>query len=121
MKNPNGSKAAPLTAAEYQERAMATAGRHDTRKQALTCWALGLAGEAGEVADLVKKHAFHGHMLDRLGLFHELGDVAWYLAAVCEEMGWNLSDVLQANLDKLSARYPAGFSQERSQNRDEPH
>jgi NTP pyrophosphatase (non-canonical NTP hydrolase) len=40
----------------------------------------------------------------------ELGDLAWYTAQAADALGLALSDVLQANLDKLATRYPAGFS-----------
>jgi len=70
--------------------------------------ALGLCGEAGEFADLVKKHRHQGHPLDRERLSRELGDIAWYLAAGCLALDLDLSAVLRANLAKLEARYPGG-------------
>ena len=84
---------------------------------ALTMGALGLCGEAGEFADLVKKHLYQGHPLDRGHLKKELGDVAWYLAISAEALDLSLSEVLQANIDKLKARYPEGFAAERSRRR----
>ena len=69
---------------------------------------LGLCGEAGEVADKVKKV-----LRDREGRFdqgvrddlrHELGDVLWYLAQLCTELDLCLEDVAAANLDKLASR-----------------
>lgn len=85
----------------------------------LTLGALGLTGEAGEVADLVKKHLFHGHELDDDKLDKELGDVLWYLAALCSMRGRNLDDVAQKNVDKLKERYPDGFCSEASLGREE--
>ena len=81
--------------------------------------ALGLCGEAGEVAELLKKHLYHGHPLDREKLRNELGDVLWYVATLASDLGIPLSDVASANVDKLRRRYPEGFSVERSVNRDE--
>jgi NTP pyrophosphatase (non-canonical NTP hydrolase) len=72
--------------------------------------AVGLAGEAGEVADLVKKGIFHQHGLDKAKLFKELGDCLWYIAGMCTKMGWDMDDVMQANIDKLRERYPNGYS-----------
>lgn len=72
--------------------------------------ALGLVGEAGEVSELVKKAVGHGHTLDRARLAEELGDVLWYLAALCAEYDLSLADVAQGNLDKLRRHYPDGFS-----------
>jgi NTP pyrophosphatase (non-canonical NTP hydrolase) len=80
--------------------------------------ALGLCGEAGEVAELVKKHLYHGHPLDKEKLRNELGDVLWYVATMASDFGIPLSDVASANVDKLRRRYPDGFSVERSLNRD---
>lgn len=86
---------------------------------ALGVWALGLAGESGEVADLIKKHLGHGHSLDKGKLTKELGDVLWYIAVLSSEVGMSLEEVAEANLAKLRARYPEGFSTERSLNRND--
>ena len=81
--------------------------------------ALGLTGEAGEVADMVKKHIFHGHDLTTEELVKELGDVCWYLALMCNAIGVNLEDVMALNIEKLKKRYPDGFSETASINRSE--
>ena len=79
--------------------------------------ALGLAGEAGEVADHLKKVLYHGHPLDAGELVSELGDVLWYVAALCTLYDINLQDVALLNLEKLQMRYPNGFSREDSKAR----
>lgn len=79
--------------------------------------ALGLTGEAGEVADIIKKYVFHGHELDKEEIIKELGDVCWYVALLSQGIGVPLEDVLQKNIDKLKRRYPEGFSVENSINR----
>lgn len=76
----------------------------------LAAYALGIAGEAGEVADLVKKHIGHGHPLDVEKLKRELGDVLWYVAGLAELHGLWLSEVATANIEKLETRYPNGFN-----------
>ena len=96
----------------YQEDAARTAG--DTRLEIL---ALGIAGEAGEVADYIKKVVGHGHALDPQALQKELGDVLWYVAMLATKCGLDLDLVAQANIEKLRKRYPDGFSTERSKNR----
>lgn len=103
----------------YQLAAMRTTihARGDAGANALTWNALGIAGEAGEVADLIKKHVGHGHELDRAKLTKELGDVLWYVAALAHDIGVDLSTVARENVEKLKTRYPDGFSQERSINR----
>lgn len=73
-------------------------------------YALGLCGEAGEVADLIKKELYHGHPADVAKIKSELGDVLWYVAALCRCYGLTLTDVAEQNIAKLEARYPAGFS-----------
>ena len=79
--------------------------------------ALGLGGESGEVEDLVKKHIFQSHELDKEHLAKELGDVAWYLAVTAHAIGYDLDTIFQMNVDKLRARYPDGFEAERSMHR----
>ena len=80
---------------------------------------LGLAGESGECVDMLKKHLFQGHPLDKEHMAKELGDVAWYLAVTAHAIGYKLEDVLQMNVDKLRARYPKGFNPEQSLHRKE--
>ena len=79
--------------------------------------ALGLAGEAGEVAELVKKGILHQHGLDHDQLKKELGDVLGYAAALCTRLGLDMGAVMQANIDKLYERYPDGFSAKDSRRR----
>lgn len=78
---------------------------------------LGLAGEVGELNDMIKKWVFHEKELDETHLKKELGDVMWYVAMMCQSMGWELDDVLQMNIDKLIARYPEGFDVDRANHR----
>ena len=98
---------------QYQRDAARTGGsdlRKRASQKALSCVGLGVAGEAGEVADLIKKHVHHRVPLDEAKLRKELGDVLWYLAHACNVMGWNLGDIAEENIDKLRKRYPDGFS-----------
>lgn len=83
------------------------AGRIDSPEGHLQNAVLGLVGEAGEVADIVKKMLYHTSGLDYTEkLKHELGDVAFYFAKVMELSGLSLEDVLQANREKLQSRHP---------------
>lgn len=79
--------------------------------------ALGLAGEAGEVIDIIKKEVGHGHPQDPAKIAIELGDLMWYIANLADAYGLSLSDVATMNINKLKARYPDGFSTEASINR----
>jgi NTP pyrophosphatase (non-canonical NTP hydrolase) len=105
----------------YQMAAARTMNREadGDRRINLSGWALGLAGEAGEVADHIKKYIKHGHPLDRDRVKKELGDVLWYVAVMALELDIALEDVANANIEKLKARYPQGFSTEASLNRKE--
>jgi NTP pyrophosphatase (non-canonical NTP hydrolase) len=78
--------------------------------QLLTMGGLGLAGEAGEVADLIKKVIYHNKPLDRAALIRELGDVLWYLEALMIAIDTNTEEVQVVNIAKLRARYPNGFN-----------
>lgn len=91
------------------------------RPNHLACHALGIAGEAGEVADEVKKWLYHHTPANDLStaaqeahdyitrVREELGDLFWYLAAVASDHQLSLNDIAQGNIEKLAKRYPRGF------------
>ncbi len=106
-----------MTLDEYQALANRTEQKDRSIHDRFLQNALGIAGEAGEVADLIKKWKFHGHPYDREKLKKELGDVLWYLAGVASAADMTLSEVAVGNIDKLTLRYPTGFSNEASINR----
>lgn len=108
-----------LTVRDYERQAMRTANFSGTAREILIEVGLGITGEAGEVADMIKKHVRQGHALDKEHLTKELGDVAWYLALGCRVLNVPMEVVLQANIDKLAARYPNGFETAKSVNRAE--
>jgi NTP pyrophosphatase (non-canonical NTP hydrolase) len=70
---------------------------------------LGLTGEAGEVANIVKKiQRDHGGVLNddiRTKLKDELGDVLWYISACADELGITLTQIAEHNVDKLAKRH----------------
>ena len=103
---------------EYQENAARTANPVEYKVHSILISTLGLSGEAGEVADYLKKVYGHGHDLDEERLKKELGDVLWYIADLCTKFDFSMDEVAQLNVEKLKKRYPEGFSEERSQNRD---
>lgn len=105
---------------EYQAEALRThiaQSSPELKQLQLAVYAMGIAGEAGEVADLLKKHVGHGHPLVKQALVKELGDVLWYITGLAHLAGSSLADVARCNALKLRARYPNGFSKEASQNR----
>lgn len=103
---------------EYQRLAARTSGSADSDPDVRICIsALGIAGEAGEVADFVKKWIGHGHDPDAEKLKKELGDVLWYVSDIATLCQMSLNDVAATNIEKLRKRYPDGFSVEASRNR----
>lgn len=100
---------------DYQKAALRTM----SDKSDIVDAALGLAGESGEFADLVKKHIFQGHELDSEHLAKELGDIAWYLAVGAYVIGYDLETIFQTNIEKLRSRYPNGFDSDKSLHRKE--
>lgn len=111
-----------MDAADYQEQVARTRmdqpGFEIPGHAMMVVWnALGLAGKAGEVAELVKKGVFHRRSIDPAKLEQEIGNVLWYAAALCTDAGLDLSEIMQANLEKLKVRTPNGYSFEESQQR----
>ena len=98
---------------EYQKAALRTAKEMDNCKQLMNA-ALGICGEGGEVADMVKKAAFQGHKLNVSHVAKELGDVLWYLAICAHAIGFDFEEIARMNVDKLKKRYPDGFESELS-------
>lgn len=105
-----------MNAEQYSDLAIRTAnGNADQLLNGL----LGLAGEAGEVCDYMKKCLFHDKPYDRETLIEELGDLAWYMnQLICvAETSWG--EVFDKNIKKLSKRYPdLRFSAEHANSRD---
>ena len=75
-------------------------------KNLLVGFALGLAGESGEVCDAIKKREYHGRDIPTGHIIEELGDVMWYVANLCTVLNISLDVVLEQNVDKLKHRYP---------------
>ena len=75
----------------------------------------GLAGEAGEVADMWKKINFHGleyNQETREKLIKELGDICWYLFSVADVLDVSMEEIINKNIEKLKNRHAHGFSGE---------
>lgn len=107
-----------MTLNEYQKLAMRTSRKDMPPVDHLFNGILGLSGETGECADLLKKHFYQdGRDIDEK-LMDEVGDCLWYINEIVTSMGWTLEDVAQHNVEKLRKRYPDGFSAERSLHRE---
>ena len=107
-----------MTLNEYQSNAMRTTRRDLSPDSHLFNGILGLSGEVGECADLVKKKFYQDGRDIYDDLKDELGDVMWYVAEVASAMEWDLEEVAKHNIDKLRRRYPEGFDAEMSLHRE---
>ena len=104
---------------DYQRAALRTAPHYAYPMDMITNGVMGLAGEAGECVDMVKKARYQGHDLDTEHLAKELGDLCWYVALTAYAIGFDMDTIMERNVEKLKKRYPEGFSAERSRNREE--
>lgn len=77
-----------------------------------------LASEVGEVHGLFQKK-YQGHSVDVEHLKKELGDCLWAIAEICTACDLDMEEIASINIEKLKARYPEGFSAEKSLNRKE--
>src|SRR5476651_2737800 len=101
-----------MTLEDYQKQALSTMlTTGDTFKDALH-WVLGINGEAGEVAEKVKKIIRDKNGViseeDKKELAKELGDVLWYLAVFAKDLGFSFDEVAKGNLEKLKSRKERG-------------
>ena len=103
-----------MTVNEYQSMAMKSLNPSLSSRDVLINGVMGLCGEAGEAIDIVKKHLYQGHELDKKKLAGELGDIAWYLAETAHALEIPLEDIFRGNIDKLKRRYPEGFDSQKS-------
>lgn len=102
-----------MTFDEYQKAALTTAKNHPDPLMNKTIWAMGIAGESGELLDKWKKIvAYEGGKISaeaKHQLLKELGDVVWYVAVLADSLGLKFEDVMQSNLKKLAERDSRGM------------
>lgn len=99
---------------QYQQQAYTTATETSRNIYYMT---MGLAGEAGEIANKVKKVMRDARAIDREDLAKEIGDVLWYVAGLCTVLDLDLDDVAEANLKKLADRKARGVIGDSGDNR----
>ncbi len=94
---------------------------HEEKSQlnSMTIWALGIAGEGGEVADIIKKINRGDFTIKEKeeDLKKELGDVLWYLSQMAQDLGVDFADIARLNLDKLNSRVKRGTQRGDGDNR----
>jgi NTP pyrophosphatase (non-canonical NTP hydrolase) len=92
-------------------------GRFDEPTIRLMHAFIGIATEAGEINDAMKKHLFYGKAFDKANAVEELGDLMWYIGVACDTLGVSLEEVMEKNIAKLRARYGEKFSEQAALNR----
>ena len=116
-----------MTTQDYIKNAIKTESRDFERiaermqtieNQRLLHAGIGLATEAGEVLDALKKHVFYGKELDRVNLREEMGDIFWYCAILADQLEVDFAEVMERNITKLKARYGEKFSEQKATTRD---
>lgn len=113
-----------MTLDEYQKQALTTAYTDPSYVDTLmdkTIWAMGVAGEAGEVVEKWKKVVAYdnGELTQekRDDLAKELGDVVWYVAVMAHSLGLSFEEVMQRNVEKLKSRKARNIIKGRGDNR----
>jgi len=113
-----------VNANDYQKQAITTAytdPKHADTLMEQTIWAMGIAGEAGEVIEKWKKIVAYREgkitQEDKAELAKELGDVIWYIAVLANSLGLSLDDIMQRNPDKLASRQERGAIKGHGDNR----
>jgi NTP pyrophosphatase (non-canonical NTP hydrolase) len=91
-----------MNVTEYQSLAMRTKSHPDPNCDYLELARIGLIGELGEIAEMVKKDKYHGKMIDRAELLKECGDFMWYLALYCDVTDTNMEDSTK-NIEAMSS------------------
>ena len=116
----NGGKRMSLegmTLNEYQELAGRTMNHNLNREEMLRHSLFEMCSEIGELQGIYQK-VYQGHKIKTEEVKKEVGDIMWGLAEFCTVNGWWLEEIANLNIEKLKERYPEGFSEERSLNRE---
>lgn len=107
-----------MTGNKYQQLAARTINKYLNATQKTNHALHGMVGEIGEIHSLYQK-LYQGHEFDVEHAKKEIGDLLWFIAEYCTAHNWDMSDIMQMNIDKLKARYPEGFDVDKSLNRKE--
>ena len=112
-----------MTPNEYQELALKTES-HIEKLQLIgnevrvLHAAIGIATEAGELLDALKKQFYYLKIRDPVNIMEEFGDLLWYIAIGLDACGSTMEQAMERNIAKLKARYGDKFSSEAALNRD---
>ena len=112
------SKIDTMSLNDYQVKSKRTLNQELTKEQTVSNMIMCILGETGEVADVIKKHYYQGHDLDIEHIKEEIGDVMFYIVNLCNVLDLDLEALLYQNHTKLMKRYPNGFTEKDSIERD---
>lgn len=101
---------------EYQNLAARTIDKRASYSEQEQHALHGMVGEIGELHSIYQK-LYQGHDFNEEHAKKEVGDLLWFIAEYCTANGWKLDEIAQMNIDKLKARYPDGFENEKSLHR----
>lgn len=105
---------------DYQKRSYTALQEHESEKDRILNWTVGLAEEVGEILNLVKHQCWGGEDINKGELIKEIGDVLWYLSALASVFNIDLGEAALLNVKKLEKRFKTGnFSLEESKKRRE--
>ena len=107
-----------MTFDEYQGLARRTQNKDLTGEQLLNHALWGLCSEVGEIHGIFQKH-LQGHPMEVLDVRKEIGDTLWFVSELCDALFMDIGQIAEENIEKLKRRYPDGFSEDRSVNREE--
>lgn len=79
--------------------------------------AMGMATEAAEFLDMLKRHIFYGKEIDKTNAIEEIGDSSWYERIACDELNVEYIEMIAINVAKLKTRFPAKFNELEAINR----
>lgn len=102
----------------YQTLAARTINPKNTPEGNIHHALFGMCAEVGEIQSIYQK-SFQGHEMNDDDIAEELGDLLWFCAEYCTARGWDMEQICVKNIEKLRARYPKGFSEERSIHREQ--
>lgn len=88
------------------------------QKLHLIHYGMGMVTEAGEFIDMLKKHLMYGKPLDLVNLREEIGDILWYIARACTSLETTIEEEMERNNEKLKARFPEKFTENKAIERD---
>ena len=103
---------------QYQELACRTQNPNLTQHERLMHALHGMASEVGEIHSIYQK-LYQGHMLEIEKVIDEAGDLLWFVAELADVLGVSLNGIAKHNIEKLKKRYPEGFDEDHSVNREE--